>query len=277
MAYSAEISRRNPTAFLFLLDQSGSMSDPMAGAGGRQKAEVAATILNRLLSQMVSACSKPEVRDYFEVGVIGYGASVGPALGGALGGRDLVPISMVAENPLRVEERHEKQVDDTGRVVELPAKFAVWFDPMADNGTPMCEALRRAQRLLEQWVGQHPTSYPPTVVNITDGEATDGEPLQTAQAIQDLATSDGNMLLYNIHVSSTPGREVFFPENEDGLPDQFAQLLFRMSTSLPDLQRQEALRKGYSVSEQSRGFVFGASAPALADMLQIGTKTPELR
>ena len=44
MPYQAEISRSNPTCFLFLLDQSGSMSDPFAGGAGRSKADELATI-----------------------------------------------------------------------------------------------------------------------------------------------------------------------------------------------------------------------------------------
>jgi len=31
MVYSAEISRRSPTCFIFLIDQSGSMEDPFGG------------------------------------------------------------------------------------------------------------------------------------------------------------------------------------------------------------------------------------------------------
>ena len=36
MSYEAEISRSNPSAFLFLIDMSGSMTDPYAG--GKRKA-----------------------------------------------------------------------------------------------------------------------------------------------------------------------------------------------------------------------------------------------
>ena len=74
MAYQAEISRSNPTCFLFLVDQSGSMAEPFASSVGRSKADELATILNRLLASLVIRCSKDEgVRDYFEVGVLGYG------------------------------------------------------------------------------------------------------------------------------------------------------------------------------------------------------------
>ena len=44
MAYEAQISRNNPAAFLFIVDQSGSMSDKMSS--GRSKAEFVSDALN---------------------------------------------------------------------------------------------------------------------------------------------------------------------------------------------------------------------------------------
>jgi len=46
-----------------------------------QQGDELATIINRLLASLVIRCSKDEgVRDYFEVGVFGYGARVAPGL-----------------------------------------------------------------------------------------------------------------------------------------------------------------------------------------------------
>src|SRR5437588_12992010 len=120
MAYQADISRTNPSSFFFLLDQSGSMSDPFAGGdAGRSKAAELATIINRLLASLVIRCSKDEgVRDYFEVGVIGYGSRVAPALSTAPDATPIVPISRVADEPLRVEDRTQKVPDGAGGLVE---------------------------------------------------------------------------------------------------------------------------------------------------------------
>src|SRR5215471_17030747 len=98
MAYQADISRSNPGCFLFLLDQSGSMSDAFAGgSNGHSKADELATIINRLLASLVIRCSKDEgVRDYFDVGVIGYGARVKSALAGATESNRVLPISRLA-------------------------------------------------------------------------------------------------------------------------------------------------------------------------------------
>src|SRR5439155_18183041 len=110
MPYTAQISRTNPSCFVFLIDQSGSMSDPFgAGEGNQKKADGLADIINRLLSNLVIKCARDEgIRDFFHIGVIGYGASVGPAFSGALAGRQLVPISEVGNSPARVDQRTKR-------------------------------------------------------------------------------------------------------------------------------------------------------------------------
>jgi hypothetical protein len=279
MPYTAEISRANPSCFLFLIDQSSSMSDLFgSGEGGESKADLTAAAINRLLAELVIKCSKDmEIRRYFQVGVIGYGASVGPALGGNLSGQELLWIDDIYSNPVRVEERTKKVPDGAGGLVETTVKFPVWFDPVARNGTPMAQTFRQAQAMLQNWVSQHPSSFPPIVINITDGESTDGNPSEIAEALKTLATEDGHLLVFNIHLSSTRAAPVKFPDSEEGLPDQYARLLFRMSSPLPDFMREVAREFGYSPSINSRGFVFNAGAEELVSFLNIGTRPSNLR
>jgi hypothetical protein len=206
MAYAAAISRSNPSCFLFLIDQSGSMNEVMnptnvrpAGAphqadgktythvaDGPTKAQSVADAINRLLQTLTIKCAKSEgIRDYFDVGVVGYGGEeteshIAPAMAGLLAGRDLVPISEIANNPARIDERVKKASDGAGGLVEQKFKLPIWFDAVAKGGTPMCGALRRARSILEPWVLEHPDSFPPIVINITDGESTDGDPTSDA-------------------------------------------------------------------------------------------------
>ena len=71
MPYQAEISRENPTCFLFVIDQSGSMDE--ITETGRSKADFVADVLNKTLYTLVTSCSKSDgVRNYFDVGVISY-------------------------------------------------------------------------------------------------------------------------------------------------------------------------------------------------------------
>lgn len=279
MPYTAEISRANPSCFLFLIDQSGSMADPFgAGESSRRKADGVADAINRLLQNLVIKCAKEEgVRDYYHVGVIGYGAHVGPAFSGSLAGRELVPISEIGNMPARIEERTKKVDDGAGGLVDQSIRFPIWFDPVANGGTPMCQALGRAKAILEGWLAQHPACFPPILINITDGEATDGDPSAAAEAIRKLSSNDGEVLLFNVHLSSHRATPIEFPDTEAGLPDQFAQLLFRMSSPLPAYMRSIAQQEGYKVSEGTRGFVFNADIVAVIRFLDIGTRPSDLR
>jgi hypothetical protein len=279
MPYTAEISRANPSCFLFLIDQSGSMADPFgAGESSRRKADGVADAINRLLQNLVIKCAKEEgVRDYYHVGVIGYGAHIGPAFSGPLAGRELVPISEIGNMPARIEERTKKVDDGAGGLVDQSIRFPIWFDPVANGGTPMCQALGLAREILEKWLSQHPACFPPIVINITDGESTDGDPTAAADAIRRLSSNDGEVLLFNVHLSSQRATPIAFPDTEVGLPDRFAQLLFRMSSPLPAYMRSIAQQEGYRVSEGTRGFVFNADIVAVIRFLDIGTRPSDLR
>lgn len=282
MAYSAEVSRTNPSVFLFLIDQSGSMDDPFGAAAessaSRKKSDGVADAINRLLQNLVIKCAKSEgIRDYYSVGVVGYGGKVQPAFGGSLAGKALVPISEIADNPARVDERSRKVEDGAGGLVDETVKFPVWFDPKGHGGTPMCEALRLAKTTLESWIGQHNDSFPPIVINITDGESTDGDPAQPADELTQLSTSDGSLLLFNLHLSSSTAAAVQFPDSEDGLPDKYAQILFRLSSPLPPYMRSVARDEGITISDGARGFVFNADMISVIRFLDIGTRPSNLR
>jgi uncharacterized protein YegL len=278
MSYEAEISRVNPACLLFLVDQSGSMEDDWSGEPGKKKADGLATIINRLLQNLVLKCAKSEgIRDYYHVGVIGYGGSVGPAFSGELSNRDLVPISEIANAPARIEERTRKVDDGVGGLVDQTVKFPVWFDATASGGTPMRAALSCTEGILTAWISQHADGFPPIVINITDGESTDGDPTQAAGAVTSLATTDGHALLFNVHLSEHRAEPIQFPDAEGGLPDQYAKLLFRMSSPLPPSMQGVARQEGFEVGGAARGFVFNADMVSVIQFLDIGTRPSNLR
>jgi hypothetical protein len=273
MAYSAEISRANPTCFLFLIDQSKSMRGPMGGGGGATKAQAVADAVNRLLYTLVLRCVWGQaVLDRFHVGVLGYGGKVNTAFAGPLLGRELVPIGELARSPLRVEQ-HTQMVDDgNGNAIEQAVKFPVWFEPAADGKTPMCATLERAGRLLSVFVADHRDCFPPLVLNLTDGEATDGDPVPAAERLCSMCSGDGNVLLFNAHLSSRGEAPIEFPDSEIGLPDEPARRLFRMSSHLPEVMAQAARQAGFGVGPQTRGFVFNADLASVVRFLDVGTR-----
>lgn len=280
MPYSAEISRANPTCFLFLIDQSESMRDPIGGGDvPMQKAEAVADAVNRLLSELSIKCAKEDgVRDYFHVGVIGYGAEVRPIFDGALAGREIVPLSEVAAQPARIEERaRPARPGRSGGGADLAVKFPTWFSPVAFGDTPMCGALDLARRVLSGWLAEHPGSFPPIVLNITDGESTDGDPSISAEALRGLAGTDGHVLLFNLHLSSDHSDPVVFPALDATLPDDYARLLYRMSSPLPEDMRSAAWRHDLALTDGARGFAFNADISSIVQFLDVGTQVMDLR
>lgn len=272
MAYSSEISRDHPTCILFVVDQSGSMDEKMAT--GRSKADFVADVLNKTIYTLVTNCSKADgVRNYFDVGVIVYGGNgAKPGLGGSLGGKIIHPITALATSPLRVEDRKRVEDDGAGGVIERQVKFPVWFDPTSSGGTPMCAGLKEAAGALVAWCDAHPNSYPPTILHVTDGASTDGDPETVASAVSQISTSDGECLLFNIHISSQQGETIQFPYSDASLTDNYAKLLFRMSSVFPNHVARLAVDKGYKLGEGARGFMFNADPKDIANFFDIGTR-----
>jgi hypothetical protein len=278
MPYQAAIQRSDPTALIFLVDQSGSMADRMAGSE-RTKSQFVSDVLNRTLMNLVTRCTKSDgVRDYFEIAVVGYGgAGAHNSFHGALSSSLLQPISLIEANPLRVEDRKRKVDDGAGGLIEQSIKFPVWFEPKADGGTPMCAGITMAAEALAGWCDAHPQSYPPTVLHVTDGESTDGDPEGLSDTLRQFHTDDGNVLLLNLHVSAQGGQAVQFPSSDAALPDQYAKLLFRMSSQLPEHLIKFAQEKSIDVSFESRGFMFNAEAGEIVNFFDIGTRASQLR
>lgn len=247
--------------------------------GKRPKSEGLADAINRLLQNLVIKCAKSEgIRDYYEVGVIGYGgAGVNFAFGGHLAGKEMVPISMIGKSPIRVEERTRRMDDGAGGIVTQKVKFPIWFEPKALGGTPMCDALDRASNVLSKWILAHPDSFPPIIINITDGKPTDGNPSQPARDLMDLSTKDGNVLLFNLLISSSRMKPIEFPDSEEQLNDEVARLLFNLSSPLPEYMRKMLADEGVNSTLRSRGFVFNADLVSVIRFLDIGTRPSNMR
>ena len=74
MPNTAEISRDNPSCFLFMIDQSGSMEDEISVGSENQKlSDGVADSINTWLQELSIKCAKSEgVRDYYDIGAVSY-------------------------------------------------------------------------------------------------------------------------------------------------------------------------------------------------------------
>jgi hypothetical protein len=274
--YSAEISRQSPACLVFLIDQSGSMEEPIAGGTGEKKKQVVADAINRLLYNAVLRCSKEDgVRPYFDIGVWSYDGMSGvrPAFGSALSS-----ITQIAEQPKRMETRKRRMPDGAGGVYEEEFQLPVWFDAVAQGNTPMNAAFAAVVAPLRAWAGRHPTSFPPIIINLTDGAYTDEKPMATVNELMRLGTADGSALVFNCHISQNPGMSVTFPSDGQaaGLKE-LARELYDLSSPLPEPMRRQAQAKGYQLESGARGYVYNADLVTMIDFLDIGTRAVQDR
>jgi hypothetical protein len=277
MPYEQQWGGTNPGCLIFLLDRSGSMSDPFGpeqAGSGRRKCDMVATVLNNFLHELIVTNTvikgnEPEVRPRAEIAVIGYeGTSCSSALGSELEYQDFVTLPELQAAPLRIEQRMRTELDETGQILEIPVEFPVWVDPMAGGGTPMRLALIHAQELAQQWADEHPSNYPPVIINVTDGMSTDGDPRPVAEEICQISTADGQALLFNVHITNIRSATVMYPASMDELPrDKYAQLLFSMSSDIPEASRALlSSLQGYPVPEGARGLIFNGDAASVRQM-----------
>jgi len=264
---------------LFLLDQSYSMVEPLGGSPSRKCDELANAVNSWLYNMSIRSSGDEGIRDYMDVGVIGYRTDqqanpiIQPALVGSLAGQQLVSVTDVGNCPARIDSVVQRiQDEETGETIEFPSESPVWIDPVAEGSTPMCHVLYHAYQVLSQWIGQHPESFPPIVIHISDGESQDGDPVPYAEAIRNLATNDGNVLLFNCHLSMSQAQQALFPSVPDGLPDELARVLFNMSSILPEPFYRNAVAEGIQLQSGARGMAFNADMVVLVKFLDMGTR-----
>lgn len=282
-AYTAQITRATPTAFIFLVDHSGSMRRTTSLNGEKMTlAEAVARIVNNQINELVLRCVKTsEVRHYYDIAVIGYGDQVYSGWNGALEGRFFVSPQEIKDNPFKKIVTREEVRTRRGTSIKEVEKVQ-WLEARCDGGwTRMRDAFAKAKSLLEEWMKEHHDKdcYPPTIINITDGEyngCSDDEMLQEANELKSMFTNDGNVLLFNIHISPGQDNKIVFPINWDELNhDRYASKLFSLSSLLPlryntDIAR---VRNDNDSAVRHTAMAVNADMSTLIQLMDIGTPT----
>jgi hypothetical protein len=270
--YTMEVSREFRGAMVFLVDQSASMESKWKGG---TRAEKVADVLNESFYEMILASTRAsnnsqgaEVRPYFEVAVIGYGDQVQSMLEGTTLSNPFKTLTELADIPRLISVRGAN-----GLVEEK----VVWFDPVHSGKTAMCEALQVAKTVLERWTKEHPSSHPPIVFNITDGEQTDGddEKLRSvANELKSVRTVDATLLV-NAHISGSGDSGTFCPKEVSS--GGRSLLMFEIASELPIPMVNEAKRLGHQkVEKGSRAYVFNGAPEQLGALINIGTPGTEV-
>ena len=282
-AYTAQITRNTPTAFIFLIDQSVSMQKYTTLYGEEMPmAEAVARIVNHQLNELVLRCIKgSETRDYYDIAIIGYGENAYSGWKGELEGRDFVKPSELKEHPYKkITTKKETRTRKGVKVVEI--EEVQWIEAEATEGwTRVHHAFEKAKGLLDEWMEKHHEKdcYPPTIINITDGEfngATKEYVLQQANELKSMFTNDGNVILFNIHISANKAVCVTCPASKDEVSfSSLATTMYEMSSLLPMRysDRIADLRKDGTPNNRYRAMSINADMSTLIQLMDIGTPT----
>lgn len=280
-AYTARVDREHPTAFIFLVDQSVSMRRFTTFDGEDMTlSEAVARIVNKQINELVERCVKNnETRHYFDIAIIGYGEEAYSAWNGNLEGRDFVTPEEIRDNPFLKKKVSEEVRTRRGITIKEVEKKQ-WMVARHDgNWTHMDKAFKRAEGLLESWMQQHHDKdcYPPTIINVTDGEYNDvthDKMQQLANQLKSMFTNDGNVLFFNIHVVPGHSESVVFPARVGELNQNgYGEKLFNMSSLLP-LNYNEKIRELFGDKQTDiRYHAMGVNTgmERLVKMMKIGT------
>lgn len=280
--YTAQITRNTPTAFIFLVDQSVSMKRITTLNGEQMSlAEAVARIVNNQINELVYRCIKTtEVRHYYDIAIIGYGHEVYSGWNGVLAGRDFVSPEELKNNPFKKITVKEEKRTRKGTMIKEIDKVQ-WLEARCDgNWTHVHKAFDKAKALLDQWMQEHHDKdcYPPTIINITDGQfnhATREQIVQQANELKAMFTNDGNVLLWNIHITPNHLEQVLLPIGKEELKgDKYSELLYDMSSLLPTRYNQAISDiRGDSVDSRHVAMATNTDMSTLIQLMDIGTPT----
>lgn len=280
--YTAQITRNTPTAFIFLVDQSVSMRRTTSLNGEHMTlAEAVARIVNNQINELVLRCIKTtEVRHYYDIAVIGYGHEVYSGWNGMLAERDFVSPEELKNNPFKKITVKEEKRTRKGTMIKEIEKVQ-WLEPRCDgNWTHVHLAFDRAKALLDKWMMEHHEKdcYPPTIINITDGQfnhAKREQIIQQANELKAMFTNDGNVLLWNIHITPGNMEQVLLPIGKQELKgNQYSELLFDMSSLLPTRYNQAISDiRGDSMDARHVAMATNTDMSTLIQLMDIGTPT----
>ena len=283
MSYNARITTFNRQAIVFLIDQSGSMSEPVSWREGRStKAAAVADVLNSTIGEIVARCNDyGEYKPYFDIAVLGYSGSGVASL--ISNDQAFASSSELAFSWIRTDETATVRVLPNGKKISTSSSNKIWIEPKADGCTPMVGAFMRAYEILSGWVSADKANdcFPPMVINITDGQATDGSHaklVEVANKLKFLSTADGNVVVMNVHISNLTQHNEFSPSAlkcpETG--EKYTHTLFEMSSAMPSFFEREIADLTENKKPPYRAFAYNASIDDLVRMINIGSSTKSL-
>lgn len=278
--YSQEITRRHRAAIVIMLDRSASMQGRVRfGRVMTTKAEAVAMTANMLITELIDRCRRTDtLRNYFDVAVVGYGDGKVEQL---LSEDGFISVKALAQRTPRLGRiAFEEELAD-GSAAMIEHSRPCWVDVHAQGTTPMYEAMMQVRDMVGEWCAksENRESFPPIVINITDGEPTDcddNELRDICLQVRRIATEDGETLLLNVHICTDwTLPSIIFP-----MPDELvgagrqARTLAECSSIMPStFDSVVAELKGMGAVPPFYGMGYNASVIELLSIINIGSRS----
>ncbi len=279
--YEKSITREHRTAFMILIDQSGSMVEMVEYDGAKiSKSEAVALATNQILSELIERARRHDgVRDYYDVAVVGYsGAGVKSML--SPNDEPFVSIVDLAARDVEIKSHTIERSSLSGVTFSHTISTPEWIIPLHTGETPTFEAFSYCYDNTKKWCSniENYESFPPIIINITDGESTDCSPseLKTISSkLRSLTTSDGNVFVINIHLASSPEHQsILFPtiDEVEMCTDSKAKHLSQASSIMPQIYNDLICEmRGIKSQTDFVGVSYNSSIAELITILNIGT------
>lgn len=237
MAYTELATADKPAFVIYLIDLSASMSQL---CGGKPRIEVVKDALERTRRTMIARSRRDDaVRPRYAVTMLGYSLTVTDLLGGV------------------------RTIDQ----LEAMALPSLTLQGQTNTGA----AFEAAYNVLQQFLPTIQECPAPLVCHLSDGGANTGpDPQPIADAIRQLSTADGNVLVENVYIGDQLLRQPItdvrtWPGvlNPSEIREDYVQKLWHMSSPLPEAYA--------GVMNEMAGYQFQSQARML-----IPAETPEM-
>lgn len=228
--YKTLATSRTPALIIYMIDISGSMTSLL---GGVSRIEVVKNALKSTLIKMIERSRRGSiVVPRYRVALYAYSDGVYDIYDGA------------------------KTIDEIANI-GIPE-----LTPM--NQTDTASAFLAVEKFLKQEIPNIQDHPAPLICHITDGHYTGTNPIPIVQRILDMKVKDGNVLVENILISDDVLAEPIQSINKwrgvkskSELENEYAKVLFDISSIIPDSIRSLMADYGYDISPNAKMFFPG--------------------
>lgn len=269
---------QSPGCVVLLIDESSGMGAVMreltteGKPSTRPNVERVATAVNALLKSLPAGPN-------FDLALVGYQAdqqgqiNVGYRWGGALAGREFVPVGELPTAPLRMETRVRRipTPGGFGPPQEETVEFPIWYTPTLGTKAPQIAAYSFCRDLIASWAAEAAASPgTPLVVHISSGASGDGNPQLAISKLMELTTPGGHPLVLQAHLAASAAVVTsLYPSNYVYLTLGSARDQFRRASVLPP-HLIEALQGAHvTINPGARGLIYNAKIADLIQMLSL--------